>query len=378
MIFQFYIKVNHKMVGGVEEERQHHSRSGSQPPPTPVYESFPFSQKHLHMFFSELLRNCPVAVLVLNPEHRVQVCNDAFEKLFQYTRSELLAEDLQEMIATNELAPEAIEIWQRVTAGERVEAATKRRRKDGTIVDVELHGIPVFAGAELIGVIAIYHDVSRRKGAELALHNLSARLLELQDEERRRIARELHDTTAQSIFALTMNLTRLQEMGCAEMQTILSESLLLAEQSAKELRTLSYLLHPPLLDDLGLLSAISWYARGFSERSGITIDLDLPPDLERLPRPLETAFFRIVQEALTNVQRHSGSPSAAIRVAADAERVMLEISDQGVGLHPTPGQIKLGVGLPGMRERIHQLGGQFEIISGCHGTTVRVAHPLDQ
>ncbi len=141
----------------------------------------------------------------------MQICNDAFEKLFQYGRSELLAKDLQELIATNELAPEAIEIWQRVTAGERVEAATKRRRKDGTIVDVELHGIPVFAGAKMIGVIAIYHDVSRRKGAELALHNLSARLLELQDEERRRIARELHDTTAQSIFALTMNLTRLQE-----------------------------------------------------------------------------------------------------------------------------------------------------------------------
>jgi two-component system, NarL family, sensor kinase len=368
------------MTWGVNEAAQHRPGNG-QAPPISSCESIPISFEHLHIFFSALLRNCPVAVLVLDPEHRVQICNDAFEKLFQYNRSELLAKDLQELIATNELAPEAIEIWQRVTAGERVEAATKRRRKDGTIVDVELHGIPVFAGAKMVGVIAIYHDVSQRIGAELALHNLSARLLELQDEERRRIARELHDTTAQSIFALTMNLTRLQEgaaQDSTEMQSIISDSLLLAEQSGKELRTLSYLLHPPLLDDLGLLSAISWYARGFSERSGIRIDLDLPSELERLPGPLETAFFRIVQEALTNVQRHSGSPSAAIRVAADAERVMLEISDQGVGLNHAITHIptKLGVGLPGMRERIHQLGGQFEIISGCHGTTVRVAHSL--
>jgi two-component system, NarL family, sensor kinase len=371
------------MVASSEGKRQLHPQGGSPLLPTPAVEVFPFPEEHLHIFFSKLLQNCPVAVLVLSPQHRVQVCNEAFERLFQYSRGELLAEDLQEMIATNELAPEAIEIWSRVLAGERVEAATKRRRKDGTVVDVELHGIPVFAHETLIGVIAIYHDVSQRKGAELALHQLSARLLELQDEERRRIARELHDTTAQSIFALTMNLTRLQELSPKDsitIQTIVSESLLLAEQSAKELRTLSYLLHPPLLDDLGLVSAISWYARGFSERSGIKIDLDLPHDLERLPRPLETAFFRIVQEALTNVQRHSGSPSAAIRVAADAERVMLEISDQGVGLSTTAGHAptKLGVGLPGMRERIHQLGGQFEIVSGCNGTTVRVAHPLPQ
>jgi two-component system, NarL family, sensor kinase len=371
------------MSVGVHGSRQDRPGSGLQTLSISACENFPFPQEHLPTFFSALLRNCPVAVLVLDPEHRVQVCNDAFEKLFQYSRSELLSQDLQELIATNELAPEAIEIWRRVTAGERVEAATKRRRKDGEIVDVELHGIPVFDGPKIIGVIAIYHDVSQRKGAELALDNLSARLLELQDEERRRIARELHDTTAQSIFALTMNLTRLQEMkeqDRAKIQTIISDSLLLAEQSGKELRTLSYLLHPPLLDDLGLLSAISWYARGFSERSGIRIDLDLPSELERLPRPLETAFFRIVQEALTNVQRHSGSPSALIRLAADAERVMLEISDQGVGLnHPvTHIPTRLGVGLPGMRERIHQLGGLFEIVSGCHGTTVRVAYSLDQ
>ncbi len=322
-------------------------------------------------------------MLALDPRHKVQFCNEAFEKLFCYTESELVAEDLQELIATNELAPEAIEIWRRVLSGESVYAATQRRRKDGNVVEVELRGVPIMAEGVLVAVLAFYHDISQRKEAELALHQLSARLLELQDEERRRIARELHDTTAQSIFALTMNLTRIQEsigQEHPEVQAIIADSLYLAEQSAKELRTLSYLLHPPLLDDVGLVSAISWYARGFSERSGIHVNLDIPANLERLPRALEIAFFRIVQEALTNVHRHSGSPCAAIRLAADAERIVMEISDQGVGFTQAPGQAaaKLGVGVAGMRERIHQLGGQFEIVSGRQGTTVRVAHTLPE
>jgi two-component system NarL family sensor kinase len=337
----------------------------------------------LEIYFSELVRNCPVALLLLNPEHKVILCNETFEKLFQFTQDEAMTGDLQELIATHELAPEAIEIWRRVTLGESVYAATQRRRKDGTIVDVELHGIPIVQGGKLIGVIAFYHDVSQRKGAEAALHRLSARLLELQDEERRRIARELHDTTAQSLFALTMNLTRLQELAPKEaksMHGLIADSIVLAEQSAKELRTLSYLLHPPLLDDVGLVSAINWYARGFSERSGIQVDLDLPAHLDRFPKPLEIAYFRIIQEALTNVHRHSGSPRASIRLTADAERVMLEISDQGNGFAHSPGQsgARLGVGVAGMRERIHQLGGQFEIVSGCHGTTVRIAHSFPE
>lgn len=343
----------------------------------------PVLSPDLDIYFSELIRNCPVAMLVLNPEHKVLLCNEAFEKLFQFTQHEALSGDLQQLIATHELAPEAIQIWRRVTSGESVYAATQRRRKDGTIVDVELHGIPVFRAGKLIGVIAFYHDVSQRKGAEAALHRLSARLLELQDEERRRIARELHDTTAQSLFALTMNLTRLQELAPRQdkaVQGLIADSILLAEQSGKELRTLSYLLHPPLLDDVGLVSAISWYARGFSQRSGIPVDLDLPANLDRLPKPLEIAYFRIIQEALTNVHRHSGSPRASIRLTADAERVMLEISDQGNGFTHAPGQAaaRLGVGLMGMRERIHQLGGQFEIVSGCHGTTVRIAHSFPE
>ena len=337
--------------------------------------------QELTTYLHELIENSPVAILVLDPDHRVQMCNPAFEALFQYSRQELTRAHLEELIAAGPLTPEAVEIWKRVLAGEKVYAATKRRRKDGSVVDVEIHGIPLKVKGKLIGVYGIYHDVSERREAELALRQLSARLLQLQDEERRRIARELHDTTAQKLVALTMNLTRFRElcMDCnPDALHLIEESQALAEQSAKELRTLSYLLHPPTLDDMGLSSAISWYARGFSHRSGVEVSLELPPLMTRLPRDIETTMFRVVQEGLTNVHRHSGSPIASIRLTSDAEQIVLEISDRGVGI-PSNLQgatVALGVGIAGMRERVHQLGGTLDIISDQHGTTLRVHQPV--
>jgi PAS domain S-box-containing protein len=332
-------------------------------------------------YLVQLINHSPVATLLLNAEHEVQICNQAFERLFLYSESELKAGNLQEMIAMSDMAPEAIDIWLRVLARERVNVATQRRRKDGTLVEVEIYGIPVVVEDVLRGVIAIYQDVSHEKVAEQRLHHISARLLELQDEERRRIARELHDTTAQTMFALTINLTRLQGMtdsGQAEAQAVISDSLQLAESSAKELRTMAYLLHPPLLEEMGLLSALRWYARGFSERSGIEVELVLPVEMERLPRQVEIALFRVVQEALTNVHRHSASAVAVIHMVAMVKRVVLEIRDQGRGMDVSATvPARLGVGIAGMRERIHQLQGQLELVSGAQGTTVRVVLPLD-
>jgi len=337
--------------------------------------------EELAMYLNELIENSPVAILVLDPRHRVQLCNPAFERLFQYSRDELMSANLEDLIASRELTPEAVGIWKRVLRGEKVYASTKRRRKDGSIVDVEIYGIPLIIKHKLIGVYGIYHDVSHRKEAEMEVRQLSARLLQMQDEERRRIARELHDTTAQKFVALNMNLTRLKEL-CArsgsEVENVILDSLSLAEESARELRTLSYLLHPPTLDDIGLISAIHWYARGFGQRSGIDLNLDLPPDLERLPRDIETMIFRVIQEGLTNVHRHSGSRSATIRLTSDAEQIVLEMSDRGRGM-PSNLQgatvAEVGVGIAGMRERARQLGGRLEIISDQHGTTLRVVQP---
>lgn len=337
--------------------------------------------EELAMYLNELIENSPVAILVLDPSHRVQLCNPAFERLFLYSREELINANLEDLIANRELTPEAVEIWKRVLRGEKVYASTKRRKKDGSIVDVEIHGIPLIIKRKLIGVYGIYHDVSQRKEAELEVRQLSARLLQMQDEERRRIARELHDTTAQKFVALNMNLTRLKGLcssSGAEVEDIITDSLSLAEESARELRTMSYLLHPPTLDDIGLTSAIHWYARGFAQRSGIEVHMDLAEDLERLPRDIETMMFRVVQEGLTNVHRHSGSRSATIRLTADAEQIVLELSDQGCGM-PSNLQgatvAEVGVGIAGMRERARQLGGRLEIISDQSGTMLRVLQP---
>jgi PAS domain S-box-containing protein len=164
--------------------------------------------EELTMYLNELIDNSPVAILVLDPTHRVRMCNPAFERLFQYGREELVQANLEDLITADDLTTEAIAIWKRVLRGEKVYASTKRRRKDGSVVDVEIHGIPLLIKGKLIGVYGIYHDVSQRKEAEMEVRQLSAQLLKLQDEERRRIARELHDCTAQRFVALNMNLAR--------------------------------------------------------------------------------------------------------------------------------------------------------------------------
>jgi signal transduction histidine kinase len=215
---------------------------------------------------------------------------------------------------------------------------------------------------------------------------LSGRLLQLQDEERRRLAVDLHDSTAQRLAALTMNLDVVEGTKKAldtRSRRALAESRSLAEECSREVRTLAYLLHPPLLDEAGLLLALRWFAEGFAKRSGIHVVLDLA-DVGRLPRPIETALFRVVQEGLTNVHRHASAATASIRLTSTASAVALDIQDQGRGLSdqarqngaPRPGT--LGVGIQGMRERISQLNGAFDIEFTDRGTTVRVSVPLNR
>jgi signal transduction histidine kinase len=237
----------------------------------------------------------------------------------------------------------------------------------------------------VIEIQSIGRDITEQKRAELTLRQLSARLLQLQDEERRRIARERHDSTAQSLAGLSMNLTLVQaesESLSEEARIALGESLALAKHSTRELRTLSYLLHPPLLDESGLISAVRWYVDGFSQRSGISVELDLPFQPCRFPTEAETALFRIMQECLANIHKHSGSATAGIRIALDETHVVMVIRDEGKGM-PTAMPRKerdtvssLGVGIMGMHERVRQLHGQLDIESGSWGTAITVTLPL--
>ena len=217
------------------------------------------------------------------------------------------------------------------------------------------------------------------------LHQLSARLLTAQDEERRRIARELHDSAGQYLAGIQMNLDAALRENPAipgPLATRISDSAEMAQRCLSEVRTMSYLLHPPLLDEMGLTSALAWYADGFAQRSGIRIELDIPKDLGRLPSDTETALFRVVQQGLANIHRHSGSLMARICVKLDAENVTVEICDEGRGIQPEMlnGFLSdtqfVGMGMAGMRERITGIGGQFDIRSGEKGTTIEVTLPL--
>ncbi|HEY6372033.1 MAG TPA: sensor histidine kinase [Candidatus Sulfotelmatobacter sp.] len=215
------------------------------------------------------------------------------------------------------------------------------------------------------------------------LRELSARLLQLQDDERRRIARELHDSVGQTLAALAMNLSavRLDFERLAKTAHALTDSEDLVRDMSTEVRTISHLLHPPLLDEAGLSSALRWYVEGFAVRSKIKVDLDLPEDFGRLPRESETAIFRVVQECLTNIHRHSESPIARIRLRHRDHEVLVEIADNGKGI-PAEKKQQLastgtpGVGIRGMRERLRQLGGTLEINSNGYGTVVTVRLPI--
>jgi signal transduction histidine kinase len=229
----------------------------------------------------------------------------------------------------------------------------------------------------------------RERTADLNLANeglreLSGRLQQIRDEERRHISRELHDSVGQLLAALGMNIAVVQRQSDKLDSTgarAVSENAAMVEQISREIRTISHLLHPPLLDAAGLASALRWYVDGFSERSKIKVDLGIPEEFGRLSDEMEIAIFRMVQECLTNIHRHSGGTSAEIRMYEDDHQVLVVVQDEGKGIPPEK-QLELsssgrtGVGFRGMRERLRQLGGTLEIRSDGAGTTVTAALPL--
>lgn len=236
-----------------------------------------------------------------------------------------------------------------------------------------------------IRLVGTHVDLTGRKQAEEELRLLSRRLLEVQDAERRRLARELHDSTAQKIAGLIMSLGRAEDAagsGDTPLRRELAQAQILAQDCARELRSVSHLLHPPLLEELGLEVALDTYIAGFTRRSGIRVEMDLPAKLARFSADQEMTLFRIVQESLGNILRHSGSRQAVVQLTRVTGRVVLEVRDQGKGISDE--QLKrlrehasaCGVGISGMQERLRQLGGELEIDSSPAGTTVRAIVPV--
>ncbi|HEX8077764.1 MAG TPA: sensor histidine kinase, partial [Chthoniobacterales bacterium] len=240
------------------------------------------------------------------------------------------------------------------------------------------------ASGKAVRMVGGMRDLTERIQAEEAAQALPAELLRAQDEERRRIARELHDSTAQELAVVAMNLGRLEEWIEGRdpwAENLLADSLAVLSQGNRDLRTLAHLLHPPMLEELGLIGALRDYVEGFSARSGIRVEFEAPDDFHRSSSEIETALFRVVQESLSNVHRHSGSQIAFVKLVRDRQVIELSIIDHGKGLPDglligMAEEARVGVGISGMRQRIVQLQGRLEITSDQSGTTVRAVLPV--
>jgi len=320
--------------------------------------------------YSALVERMQQGAAMLNAEGEIIYCNSSLAELLGQAREKLIGASLLTFINSAD-RPACLNLLQ----------AAKTGSSEGEMHLVRVEGIPIAAKFS-------FSLLSRDKSATGVLitdltgqkqqTEFASRLQQMQDDERRRIARELHDSVGQLLAAIGMNIAIVQSQAHlldAMGARAVSENATLVEEVSREIRTISHLLHPPLLDVAGLASALRWYVDGFSERSKIKVDLEIPSDFPRLSDDLEIAIFRIVQECLTNIHRHSGSPTAAIQVRREDGRLTIQVRDDGKGI-PAEKQRELkasgrgGVGFGGMRERLRQLGGTLEIQSDGSGTVV--------
>jgi PAS domain S-box-containing protein len=328
------------------------------------------------------------AIFSLDLHGNVTSWNQGAARIKGYSAKEIVGKHFSVFYPPEDARARKPDALLKIAAAEgRVEDEGWRVRKDGSRfwADVVITMLPDETG-NLTGFLKVTRDVTERRKADEALRQLSGRLLRLQDEERRRMARELHDSTAQTLAALSLNLAlvkqRAGELDDPRAARALAESMELADQASREIRTFSYLLHPPMLDEAGLPQALRWYADGFANRTGIKVDVRVATDLRRLPADVETTLFRIAQECLTNIHRHSGSDTATIALRVESGRLILEVTDEGKGVpddvirEGRGNPAALGVGIRGMRERVRQLGGRLDIKRGHPGTIVEVVLPF--
>jgi PAS domain S-box-containing protein len=324
--------------------------------------------------YSVLVERMQQGAVMLNRNGEIIYGNVSFAQLMNVPRESLIGVPLQQFLA--ETSREESRSLLRVAQEGESEGEMLLRRADGTLVSAHFAFRLLTRDKSAIGVLIT--DLTARKHEA----DLVSRLQRMQDDERRRIARELHDSVGQLLVAIGMNISTVQTEAhklSPEVSRLVTENGNLVKEISNEIRTISHLLHPPLLDEVGLPSALRWYIEGFADRSKIEATLDIPDDLERLPQDLEIAIFRAVQECLTNVHRHSGSPSCSVKIIRDKDHVRLEIRDSGRGI-PEAMRSTLpslgGVGLRGMKERFRQLGGTMILESSQTGTVVKAAFPV--
>jgi PAS domain S-box-containing protein len=360
-----------------------------------------FVRNQLRDFFVE----APAAMALLSgPEHRFVFANRAYLKMAGRGRNEIVGQFVKD--ALPELVDQGfLDLLNRVyqtgevfAASEREVSLTRAGKKQTIYVDFtyfpmrnlagEIEGI-LFQGIDVTEHMLARYELEKRVSertrrlgaAERSLRALNHELMLARDEESRRISLELHDSVGQLIAALQWKLVSAQGIVCDSEATVagyIAVCLGLAEDISKEIRTISHLLHPPLLDEAGLSPALHSYIEGMRERSGLTIFLEIDSDLGRLSQDLEMAVFRIVQEALMNVHRHARTSEAFVRIHLVLASLLVEVEDRGQGIadFTSLDRQRLGVGLRGMRERVRRLSGQFQVRSGKKGTTVKATFPV--
>jgi PAS domain S-box-containing protein len=339
-------------------------------------------QQHLALIFQGVSDCMFLLQVETDDRYRFLCVNAAFLKMTGLTQEQVVGRRIEEVLPGTSDARIRSKCREAIREGKIVNWERSADYPANQIVgEVSLAPLADKLGA-VVQLAGVVHDVTERKHVEDEVRQLSGYLLRSRDDERRRIGRELHDSTAQELVAVAVNLDLVRKHSDGldgATKNLVLDSQAIIEQCQRELRTLAYQLHPPVLDEVGLTGAVQEYAEGFTQRSGIKVTLDADPNVGRLPEETERALFRVVQETLGNVHRHSGSPTATIRIRREAADVILEITDQGRGLRlRSDGTVpKAGVGLAGMRERVRQLGGRFEIESSGRGTTVRAIVPLE-
>jgi PAS domain S-box-containing protein len=349
------------------------------------------------------------AIIITDAAGCITYWNPYADELYGWQSQEVLGRNIMNFTVSTETREEAEAHMAALNQGKAWSGEFQVRCKDDRFLTalVTLSAMVNEQGAT-VAIVGVSQDLSGRKRAEEelrqaraelekqvqertdelnraneGLRDLSARLLQMRDQEARRLARELHDSVGQLLAAIGMNIAevkaqshKLDERG----RGALDENTQLVEQITREIRTISHLLHPPLLDEAGLAAALRWYVEGFSERSKIPVDMEIPEDLGRLPTDIETAVFRIVQECLANIHRHSESKTAAVRFRQESDHVVVVAQDFGKGipadkLHPNSDG-RAGVGFRGMRERVRHLKGSLHIQSSATGTIVTAILPL--
>jgi PAS domain S-box-containing protein len=324
------------------------------------------------------------AITLVNSGGNILAWNPSAERLYGWKEIEVLGKPFLELVKA-ELPRPLAQIENILRREGYWEYELRETTRQGTRVTVASRWTAWRNHAgEAIGRLHLGTDLTKLKRSEQQLRVVSGHLLNLRDEERRKLGRDLHDSAGQLLSMAKLNLSLAQEhLGPIHPRAAayVEECSKLIDQALAEVRTISYLLHPPLLEELGLAGVLPWYVSGFSERSRIEVSLEVPKDMGRLPRDLELGLFRIMQECLTNVHRHSRSSTASISLSLGNKQVRLKVEDQGTGMAATTKESgkrgrTTGVGLSGIRERVTNLGGLMQIRSGDWGTAVEVVFPM--